>query len=115
MLTGLRGHDGFASLDYELVPPARADDIAKAGGGRFHWRLSVEDDSGHVLATDGRGSLDVEAAGPSSPGTRDIGDVSPDATKLFLRFQPARAVSTGTSHEVHASFDLRTLELSFEA
>jgi hypothetical protein len=91
-----------------------AEETARWGGVRWHWRLNVEDDLGNSLAPDGRGSLDVENTQGTSQGTRDIGPVSPEATKLFIRFLPAGAVPVGTQHEVHATLDLRGLELSFE-
>jgi hypothetical protein len=80
------------------------DALATERGGRL----------GNSLARDGRGALDVESTQGFSAGTRDIGLVSSEATKLFLRFLPARAAAAGTPQEVHATLDLGGLELSIE-
>ena len=112
-LTGIEDHDGSLVLHYELVPAARGQEIAQAGGGRFHWQLEVQDDLGNLYQGAGVGSLDVESTHRSSHGQRDIGVVNPEASKLFLRFKPARAASPLSVHEALATFDLRTSDLSF--
>lgn len=110
-ITGIEDDKSFITLHYEMVPAVRVREIADARGG-FHWKLLAQDDLGNAHAAGDTGSLDAEGSGPSCHGLRRIGNVSPEVSKLFLRFGPARASLGVVSEARHATVDLRAKTLS---